>query len=63
MAVIAAQTIAWATPTVFPQGQAVSFATASMGVMPVNMANVVAAPEPTDVLAPDSPPPTSITFG
>lgn len=62
MAVKAAQTIAWGTPTVFPQGQAVSFTSASMQMAVVNMANVVAAPEPTDVLAPDAPPPTSITF-
>lgn len=63
MAVVAAQAIPWATPSVYPQGQTSLFATASMRVAPVSMANVVAAPEPTDVLAQDPPPQTSITFG
>lgn len=63
MAVVAAQTIDWTTPTNFPQGQTVSFATASMEVQPVLMINVVAAPEPYGTIAPAPPPPSFFSFG
>ena len=55
MAVKAAQTIAWATPTVFPQGQAVSFPSASMYMTPVNMGNVVPAPYVYSLVPPATP--------
>lgn len=63
MAVIAAQTIDWATPANMPQAQSVSFPTAAMRVQPVQMINVVAAPEPYGTIAPAPPPPSSFSFG
>lgn len=55
MAVIAAQTIAWGTPTVMPQSQAVPFPTASMYLTPAVLSPVVPAPYVYNLVPPATP--------
>lgn len=55
MAVVAAQTIAWGTPSLMPQSQAVSFPTVSMTVTPALMERVIPAPYVYNLVPPATP--------
>ena len=55
MAVIAAQTIAWGTPSVMPQSQTVAFPTASMYLTPVLLSPVIPAPYVYSLVPPATP--------
>ena len=55
MAVIAAQTIDWANPSVYPRGEAVSFPTESMYMAPVLLSPVVPAPYVYSLVPPSTP--------
>ena len=55
MAVIAAQTIDWGNPAIFPRSQGISIPTASMTLVPVVLSPVIPAPYVYNLVPPPTP--------